>query len=187
MSRSPRHPVTSGELAAALPGVLAAPKDAGQVRLLCSRPKPNARTYPDRLDVSRSQGVAGDFEMSRPWLVLPDGSPDPRNQVSIISWRVLDLVWRERNPLAHPGDNIAVDMNLTEENLPVGTFLAVGSAVLRVSDEPNEGCVKWKVRFGRDALDWVAAPGHLPLRLRGLFCSVERDGNVRLGDTVRRL
>jgi hypothetical protein len=187
MSRSPLNPVTAEELAAALAGVLAAPKDEGQVRLLCSRPKPNARTYPDRFVVSRSHGVAGDFEMSRPWLTLPDGSPDPRNQVSIIGWRVLDLVWRERNPLAHPGDNIAVDMNLTEENLPVGTLLAVGSAVLRVSDEPNDGCVKWKVRFGRAALNWVAAPDHTPLRLRGIFCSVEQDGEVKLGDTMRRL
>jgi hypothetical protein len=145
MSHSALDPVTAHELATLLPAVLAAPMDQGQVRLLCSRPKPNSRIFPQRFSVSRSRGVEGDFEMSRPWLVLPDGSPDPRNQVSIMPWRVLDLVWRERNPLTHPGDNIAVDMNLTEDNLPVGSLLAVGSAVLRVSDEPNDGCVKWRV------------------------------------------
>jgi hypothetical protein len=187
MSSAPTNPVTAEELAALLPEVLAAPTAQGQVRLLCSRPKPNARTFPESLAVSRSHGVAGDFEMSRPWLVLPDGSPDPRNQVSIMPWRVLDLVWRERNPLGYPGDNIAVDMNLTTENLPVGTLLAVGTAVLRISDEPNDGCAKWKVRCGRAAYDWVTAPAHLPLRLRGLFCSVEKDGTVRLGDMIRRL
>ncbi len=187
MSKAPLNPVTSAELAVLLPQVLAAPKDQGQVRLLCSRPKPNARTFPEVFGVTRSHGVEGDFEMSRPWLVLPDGSPDPRNQVSILSWRVLDMVWRERNPLAYPGDNIAVDMNLTEENLPVGTLLAVGTAVLRISDEPNDGCAKWKVRCGRDAQAWVGATDHLPLRLRGLFCSVEQDGVIRLGDMMRRL
>lgn len=187
MARSPLVPVTPQELAAALPDILAAPRDQGQVRLLCSRPKPNARTFPERFGVFRDRGVEGDFEMSRPWLVLPDGSPDPRNQVSIMPWRVLELVWRDRDPEMHPGDNIAVDMNLTEENLPVGTLLAIGSAVLRVSDEPNDGCVKWKVRCGRPALEWVAAPAHLPLRLRGLFCSIEQDGEIRLGDLVRRL
>jgi MOSC domain-containing protein YiiM len=59
--------------------------------------------------------------------------------------------------------------------------------VLRVSQEPNDGCVKWKVRCGRDAFDWVTTPKALALRLRGLFCSVEQDGEVRLGDRIHRL
>lgn len=187
MSKSPETPVTAEELAAALPHVLAAPREEGLVTLLCARAKPNARTFPDHLALTRAHGVAGDFEMSRPWLVLPDGSPDPRNQVSIMPSRVLDLVWRERDRIAHPGDNIAVDMDLSEANLPVGTLLAVGTAILRVSDEPNDGCAKWKVRCGRAAFDWVAARTHRPLRLRGLFCSIEQDGEVRLGDRIRRV
>lgn len=187
MTRGPAHPVTAGDLAAALPGILAAPRDAGAVRLLCVRPKPNARTFPQVLTLTRAAGVSGDFEMTRPWLTLPDGRADPQIQVSIIAWRVLELCWRDRDRVAHPGDNIAVDMNLTEDNLPAGTLLAAGSAVLRVSREPNEGCAKWKVRCGRDAYDWTTAADHLPLRLRGLFCSVERDGELRLGDTLRRI
>ena len=187
MNKGPTNPVTAEDLAAALPAILAAPRDGGVTRLLCARPEPNARTFLQALTFTRATGVAGDFEASRPWLTLPDGSPDPRNQVSIMPWQVLDLVWRERDRVAHPGDNIAVDMNLTEENLPVGTLLQAGSAILRVSDEPNDGCVKWKVRAGRAAYDWVAHPDHLPLRLRGLFCSVERDGDIQLGDTLRRL
>jgi hypothetical protein len=187
MSKGPENPATTAELAAALPNVLAAPRDAGVVRLLCARPKPNARTFPEVLTLTRAAGVLGDFEMSRPWLTLPDGSADPQNQVSILPWRVLDLVWRDRDRVAHPGDNIAVDMNLTKENLPTGTLLAAGTAVLRVSEEPNDGCVKWKVRCGRPAFDWVSATDHLPLRLRGLFCSVEQDGTIALGDMLRRL
>jgi hypothetical protein len=187
MSKTPQNPVTAEELAAAMPDVLAAPRDAGQIRLLCARRKPNARTFPETLTLTRAEGVVGDFEMSRPWLQLPDGSPDPRIQVSILPWRVLELCWRERDRIAHPGDNIVVDMNLSEQNLPVGTLLSVGTAVLRISDEPNDGCVKWKVRMGGAAFAWVAEPSRTTLRLRGLFCSVQQDGVVRLGDTIRRV
>jgi MOSC domain-containing protein YiiM len=187
MNKGPENPATAEELAALLPAVLAAPREGGVVRLLCVRPKPNARSYPDKITMTRAHGVTGDFEASRPWLTLPDGSPDPRNQVSIMPWQVLDLVWRDRDRVPHPGDNIAVDMNLTEANLPVGTLLAAGTAILKVSDEPNDGCVKWKVRKGRAAYDWITHPDHLPLRLRGLYCSVEKDGEMRLGETLRRL
>ncbi len=185
MTNGPANPVSAAELAAALPFVLAAPRESGMVRLLCARPKPNARSFPDTL--TRAAGVTGDSEMSRPWLKLPDGSPDPRVQVSIMPWQVLNLVWRDRDRIAHPGDNIAVDMNLSAENLPEGTRLGLGTAVLRISDVPNDGCAKWKVRCGRAAYDWIASPAHLPLRLRGLYCQIEQDGEVRLGDILRRL
>jgi hypothetical protein len=174
-------------LAAALPHVLAAPRVDGPIRLLCARPKPNQRTFPDRLTLTRATGVVGDFEASRPWLTLPDGSPDPRNQVSLMPARVLELVWRSREPRLHPGDNIAVDLDLSHANLPTGTLLKVGTAILRVSDEPNDGCAKWKVRCGKDAYAWVRAKGTAQHRLRGLYCSVEQDGIVTLEDRISPL
>lgn len=185
MSPAPANPVSAQDLAAALPAILAAPRDAGEVKLLCTRPRHNARSFPERLSLSRAGGVAGDFEMAQPWLALPDGRADPRIQVAVIAWRVLDLVWRERERIPHPGDTLAVDMALTEDALPAGTLLAAGSAVLRVSDVPNDGCVKWKVRYGKAALDWTSA--HPALRLRGLFCSIERDGEIALGDRLVRI
>ncbi|MGQ0567857.1 MAG: MOSC domain-containing protein [Gemmobacter sp.] len=187
MTHAPANPVTAAELDAALPAILAAPHNAGVVRLLCTRPKPNARAFPEVLTLTRAVGVAGDYHPSQPWLTLPDGRPDPRIEVSIMPWRVLDLVWRDRDRVAHPGDNIAVDMTLSETDLPAGTRLAVGTAILRVSDVPNDGCVKWKVRCGRAAYDWIVTPEHLRLRLRGLYALIEQDGQVRLGDTIRRL
>ena len=133
------------------------------------------------------KGIMGDYHPTFPWLELPDGSPDPRIGVSIMPWRVLDLVWRERDRVAHPGDNIAVDMTLAETELPAGTLLSVGTAILRVSDVENDGCAKWKVRCGRAAYNWITTPDHLKLRLRGLYASIEQDGEVRLGDTIRRM
>jgi hypothetical protein len=174
----------AASLEVALAHVLAAPRTRGPVRLLCVRSGPNQRTFPATLTLTCATGVVGDFEASQPWLVRPDGSPDPRNQVSLIGARVLDLVWRTRKPDLHPGDNLAVDLDLSHANLPTGTLLQVGTAILRVSDEPNDGCAKWKVRCGRDAYAWVRAGAHAGLRLRGLYCAVEQDGVVTLDDTV---
>ncbi|OZA08785.1 MAG: hypothetical protein B7Y02_12335, partial [Rhodobacterales bacterium 17-64-5] len=169
MKAGPTTTVDAATLAASLPQVLAAPQDNGPIRLLCARPAPNQRSFPDQLHLTRAVGVVGDCEAANPWLKLPDGSPDPRNQVSLMPARVLDLVWLDQNPLFHPGDNIAVDLDLGAANLPTGTLLQVGTAVLRVSDEPNDGCAKWKLRCGRAAYDWVRAKAHLPYRLRGLY------------------
>jgi MOSC domain-containing protein YiiM len=98
---------------------------------------------------------------------------------------VLDLVWRDRETVVHPGDTFISDLDMTEENLPTGQVLAVGTAVLRVSEVWNDACAKWKVRHGAAAFDWVRAHPHL--RLRGVLCSIEQDGVIRNGDAVEVL
>lgn len=178
---------TAEELAAALPHVCAAPKEAGPVTMLCTRSGYNKRNFRDRLRLTRAGGVEDDFEMSNPWLRLPDGRPDPRIQVSILPLRVLDLVWRDRTAVIHPGDTIIADLDTSTTNLPAGSLIRAGTAVLGVSDLWNEGCVKWKVRYGRPAHAWVSAPQHENLRLRGILCSIEEDGEVAVGDTVARI
>jgi hypothetical protein len=187
MNAVPPDLADAAVLAAALPHVLAAPRRDGQVRLLCARPRHNARSFPDSLTLTRAAGVVGDCEAATPWLTLPDGRADPQTQVSILPARVLDLVWASRDPKLHPGDNIIVDLDLGHANLPTGCLLRAGTAILRVSQEPNDGCAKWKVRCGKAAYDWVRAPAHQPFRLRGLFCSVEQDGVLTRGDTISPL
>lgn len=182
----PSDPVTMDELMAALPQVLAAPKDHAPVLGLCFRSGYGERRFPQSLRLTRDQGVPGERWASAPWLRLPDGSPDPRIQVSILPARVMDLVWRDRENEPHPGDTIVADMDMGLANLPVGTLLQAGTAVLRVSDVFNDACVKWKVRYGKDAKDWITRPGHPELRLRGVLCSIERDGVVSLGDPLTK-
>lgn len=184
MNAPPPDVTDAATLAAALPHVLAAPRTGGPVRLLCARPRNNQRSFPESLTLTRAAGVVGDCESVSPWLTLPDGSPDPQTQVSILPARVLDLVWTGRDPKRHPGDNIVVDLDLSHVNLPTGTLLSAGTAILQVSAEPNDGCAKWKVRMGRDAYAWVRAEANLPYRLRGLFCAVQKDGVLTLGDTI---
>ena len=176
--------VTDKDLAQALPHVLSAPKTDAPIAMLCFRPGFGLRTFPDSLTLTHAQGIPGERWMTHPWLRLPDGSPDPRIQVSILPTRVLDLVWRDRVATVHPGDPIVADLDMTEANLPVGTLLQVGTAVLRVSDEWNNGCVKWKARYGAAAMRWVAGPEHAALRLRGVLCSIEQDGVVGVADRI---
>ncbi|GAB4261157.1 MAG: hypothetical protein Kow0013_05350 [Pararhodobacter sp.] len=178
---------TRAQLDAAIAGILAAPRDRARIEGLCLRPDYNERRFPDRIMATRHRGIPGERWETAPWLRLPDGSPHPGIQISILQRRVLDLVWRPGDATPHPGDTFIVDMDLSEATLPVGQLLRAGSAVLRVSDVFNDACVKWKVRYGADAKDWITAPGHPPLRLRGVLCSIEQDGEIANGDWLEKL
>jgi hypothetical protein len=178
---------TESELAAALDHIRAAPRDDAPVDMLCFRPGYNRRDMVDRLTLSVARGIPGERWLTSPWLKLPDGRPDPRIQVSILPKRVMDAVWLDRAGTVHPGDPIVADIETSYDNLPVGTRLQAGSAVLEVSDAFNDGCVKWKARYGTAAKDWLVTPENRPLRLRGLLCMIVQDGVVRVGDRLRRL
>ncbi len=178
--------VTMAELMAALPQVMAAPKDNAPVTSICFRPDFNQREHPQTLQLTRAQGVPGERWMKHPWLRLPDGSPDPRIQVSILSTRVADLVRRDPATQPHPGDTMLADLDTSEANLPTDTLIRAGTALLRVSGVFNDGCVKWKARYGADAKNWITAEGHPPLRLRGILCEVVEDGTVQVGDRITK-
>ena len=92
---------------------------------------------------------------------------------------------RERWPLA--GDQLIVDLDLSSENLPAGTRLAVGTAVIEVTDEPHTGCKKYSSRFGLDALMFANSPEGRELNLRGINTRVVQSGTVRVGDAVHKL
>lgn len=179
-------PVSLAELMAALPDILAAPKDDAPIQSLCLRPARGERAFPNRITMTRAAGIPGERWLTEPWLRLPDGSPDPRIQVSILPVRVMDLVWRDRVNTPHPGDPIVADLDCSLANLPTGSLIRAGTAVLRVSDEYNAACAKWKVRYGTDARFFIdGPPGHDVLRLRGVLCSVEEDGEVGLTDRLK--
>jgi len=176
--------VTTDELMAALPEVLSAPKSGSAVEQLCFRPGYGERRFVDELTLTRDHGIPGERWETAPWLKLEDGRGHPGIQVSILPRRVLDLVWRDLAGTVHPGDTFICDLDMTEANLPEGQLLSVGTAVLRVSEVFNDSCAKWKVRYGAPAYDWVRHPDHRTYRLRGVLCSIERDGVIRLGDKV---
>lgn len=183
----PSEPVTLAELTTALPHLAAAPKTDACIHSLCFRPAFNQRTHPDSLTLTVAEGVPGERWLTAPWLRLPDGRPDPNIQVSILPTRMLDLVWLDRTGTPHPGDTIVADLDTAQTNLPPGTLLQAGTAVLRVSDLFNDGCVKWKTRYGADAKTFITQPGHPELRLRGILCAIVKDGTVTMADRIIRL
>jgi hypothetical protein len=166
------------KLDAAIPYILAAPQNSATIQQLCFRPEFGERTFVDELLVTIGGGVQGCRWSHLPWLKKEDGSGDPRIQVSILQKRVLDLVYEPGGVAVHPGDTFTVDMNLSHESLPIGTILQAGSAQLRVSDHWNNACVKWKVRYGTDALNWVREDEHIKYRLRGVLCEIIKDGII---------
>jgi len=91
---------------------------------------------------------------------------------------------RERWPLA--GDQLYVDLDLGLANLPPGTRLYVGSAVIQVTAEPHRGCGKFSRRFGVDAMRWVNSAVGRELNLRGINARIVRPGTVRPGDPIRK-
>jgi hypothetical protein len=179
----PNPAICRDQLDAALADVTAAPKTDAKIDILCLRHALNQRQIVDHLHLTRTEGIPGERWATLPWLRLEDGSPHPGIQISILPTRVLDLVWRDRTATPHPGDPIVADLDTSEANLPVGTLIQAGTAVLRVSEVPNLGCVKWKVRYGEDALRWVESRPEL--RLRGVLCSVEQDGMLTLNDRLQ--
>ena len=171
----------------ALKSILSAPKDNAQIEQLCYRPGFGERNFVDRLPVSVKGGVQGCRWSHTPWLKRDDGTGDPRIQVSILQKRVLDLVYVPGKDEVHPGDTFIVDMDLSHENLPIGTVIRAGSALLRVSDHWNNACVKWKARYGTDALEWVRQEENIKFRLRGALCEVIEDGTIVNGELLQKI
>ena len=101
--------------------------------------------------------------------------------------RIAALVAGEREHWPLAGDQLFVDLDLSDENLPPGTRLAVGSAVIEVTAEPHTGCDKYRARFGLEALRFISTPMGKSLNLRGINTRVVESGVVRPGDTIRKV
>jgi MOSC domain-containing protein YiiM len=179
------HPTTD-ELDAGLAHLRASPADHGLVELVLRRPAIDEREV---LDVARLEvgvGVVGDHYLARGSSATPDGAAHPEAQLNVMNSRAADLVAagvRQRWTLA--GDQLFVDLDLSVDNLPVGTRLAVGSAIIEVAAKPHNGCAKFRDRFGAAAATWVNRSKEQ--RRRGLCAVVVEPGEVRPGDIVSKL
>ena len=176
---------TPEELAAGLETVRAAPRDEGVVELIVRRPDVEQREVVEEAELDVELGLVGDN-----WSTRGRSGGRPSNtkaQITVKSARAAALIakQRERWPLA--GDQLYVDLDLSEENLPAGTQLQVGSAVIEVTDVPHTGCKKYRARFGLEALEFANSPEGRALNLRGINTRVVRAGTVRVGDAVRKL
>ena len=118
---------------------------------------------------------------------LPDGSPDPRTQITMMNVKVLECVSGGRDKWALAGDQLIVDLDVSAENLPVGQRVRVGDAVVEVTDVPHTGCAKFRQRYGSEGLDYINAEGREDLRLRGVYVKVIEEATVRVEETIEKI
>ena len=169
-----------------LDDVRSAPADGGRVELIVLRPEAEQRVLVSEAVFDVIEGVVGDSWRARGSSRTPDGSASPEAQVTIMSTRVLAAIEPDRSRWPLAGDQLLADADLSEANLPPGTRLAIGEAILEISEAPHTGCAKFRARFGSDALRWINSPLGRELRMRGVNLRVIRGGVVRVGDELRR-
>ncbi|MBX3051535.1 MAG: hypothetical protein KF753_08685 [Caldilineaceae bacterium] len=179
--------LTTDEIEAGLEAVRRSPKDTGTLELIVRRPKSEVRDVLEEGELDLKAGLMGDNWIERPSTRSADGKAHPDMQLNVINTRFIDLVAQDRDRWQLAGDQLFVDLDLSEENLPAGTRLAIGSAIIEVTDQPHTGCVKFAARFGNDAQKFVMTPVGRRMRLRGLCAKVVQPGTIRRGDSVRKI
>jgi hypothetical protein len=167
-----------------LDDVLAAPADHGRIELIVRRPAEGEREILEQAQLDRLIGLVGDRWVDR------DPATTPvylSAQLTVINTRVLRAIEPDQSRWPMAGDQLYVDLDLSEANLPAGSRLAVGAAVIEISQTPHTGCAKFSSRFGGDALRWINSTTGRAHRMRGLNAWVVEPGTVRRGDTIRKL
>ena len=175
------------ELDAGLDHVRRAPADSGTLELIVRRPATGQREVLTEGTLDLVTGLLGDNWKARGSSSTQDGSAHPDAQITVMNARAALLVARDPGRRALAGDQLYADLDISVANLPPGTRLALGSAVIEVTGQPHLGCAKFLARFGRDALKFVNSRTGRALRLRGLNARVVVPGTIRAGDVIRKV
>jgi MOSC domain-containing protein YiiM len=176
------------ELEAGLADIRRAPADAGVLELIVRRPEIGEREVLDAAELSRHDGLVGDNWRTKGSRHTDDGAAEPNRQLTIMSARAIDLfAGGDRSRWPEAGDQLYVDIDLSAANLPPGTRLGIGAAVVEVSVEPHTGCAKFRARFGPAASKLVNTEPGRELNLRGINARVIEEGAIKQGDKVHRL
>jgi MOSC domain-containing protein YiiM len=175
------------QLESGLDEIRRSPRDGGTLEMIVRRPDVGVREVLEEAILDLDVGLVGDTWATRGNRRTPDGSAHPDMQVTITNARAVALMAGslERWPLA--GDQLYADLDIGGENLPPGTRLAIGSAVLEVTAEPHNGCAKFAERYGTDAVRFVNSPEGKALHLRGINSRVVTGGTIRRGDRIEVL
>jgi hypothetical protein len=179
--------LTREELEAGLDHIRASPKDSGLLALIVRRPTVNVREVLEDAELSTVDGLVGDSWNVRKSSRTPDGSPHPDMQINIMNARAVALVAQEKERWPLAGDQLFLDMDLSKANLPAGARIAIGSAVLEVTQPPHTGCQKFVARFGLEAMKFVNSEVGRELCLRGINAKVVQAGTIRVGDVAKKI
>ena len=175
------------ELDASLAAAAEPPKDSGAILMIVRRPAVDEREELRLARLDTEVGLVGDVWPTKPSSTTPDGGPNPDKQLTLMNAGAIAAIAGARDAWAPAGDQLYVELDLSFENLPTGARLALGDAVISITEPAHLGCDKFAARFGTDALRWVNSPEGRARRLRGVNARVVKSGDVRLGDAVRKL
>ena len=171
------------ELEQSLEEIRRSPKKEGRLALIVRRPRSGEREVIEAGELSVAEGLVGDNWSTR----SPGAALEPERQLTIMNARVAGLLAQDEDRWELFGDQLYIDLELSETNLPVGTRLAMGEAIIEVTPIDHTGCKKFAERFGVDAVKFVSTPVGKELRLRGMYAKVVQPGLIQAGDRVRKL
>lgn len=175
------------ELEAGMEYIRQAPKDNGTLKMIVRRPREDEREVIDYGELDPFEGLVGDNWKTRGSRHTVDQSANLDAQITVMNARSIALIAQAEEHWSLAGDQLYIDLDLSEDNLPPGTRLAIGSAVIEVTAQPHTGCKKFSSRFGVEAVKFVNSPEGKQLHLRGINTRVVRAGLIRVGDTVRKV
>ena len=173
---NPDHFRTREELERELGRLPPAPKDKGTVTLLMSRGEGGRRHILKRARLEPGGGMPGDA-----W---ERGSRKPDAALAVMQTDIAQLLCHGQ-PLELSGDNLYLALDLSAENLPPGSRVRLGKALLEVTPMAHEGCKKFRARFGADALRFISDPKLRHRNYRGIYMRVLAAGEVAAGDVVQ--
>jgi hypothetical protein len=179
--------LSTAELEQGLDDILQSPKDNGALELIVRRPEVDEREVLAEGQLDTAEGLVGDNWKARGSRHMPDGSADPEMQLNIMNARVVALVADDPGRRDLAGDQLYLDMDLSYENLPPGTQLELGEAIIEVTEPPHTGCKKFAARFGKDAMVFVNSGMGKTLNFRGINAKVVQSGNIRQGDVASKV
>lgn len=181
-----RH-LTMVELEAGLAYIRQSPQDNGLLAMIVRRPAVDEREVLTEAELDTAEGLVGDTWRQRGSSRTADGSAHPDMQLNIMNARTVALLAQDQARWPFAGDQLYIDLDLSTENLPPGTRLAIGSATIEVTAQPHTGCQKFMARFGADAHKFVNSAVGKELHLRGINAKVVQGGVIQTGDTVSKL
>jgi len=175
------------ELEAGIENIRQSPNDNGILEMIVRRPQVDEREQLTEGLLDITEGLIGDNWKTRGGAGTPDGSAHPDMQINIMNARVIALLAQAKERWQLAGDQLFIDLDLSAANLPAGTRLALGTAILEITARPHTGCNKFAARFGTDATKFVNSPVGKELHLRGVNAKIIQSGTIRVGDIARKV
>ncbi len=179
--------LSAEELEAGLADIRRSPRDEGRLALIVRRPRTEEREILEQAELDIALGLIGDNWQVRGSSSTVDGTAHPEMQLNLMNARAIALIAADKSRWHLAGDQLFVDLELSDENVPPGTRLAIGTAIVEVTPVPHTGCKKFTARFGLEAMKFVNSPLGRELNLRGINAKVVQSGTIVRGDMIRKV